>query len=464
MNKLLSIVRESCFYGASRIIFLTMLAAFPLTAQESYFESYTLTAGSSYDDIFRQTTDFSRTLIFQRHSFASLSAVKNDDSLSISIAGKTQYAAYAQHRTSLTGALNNSFYDIALSYTTSLSFFRTSGTIGKTVNEFSDDWNYGFSISADPFNRRLTAEISFERSSLRIGTSMLFKDFFVPLVGAPDHNTVSYTITLTPLNDISGTIHYFDASVSSADKTDPFSVKPSLSFFGKTILVEYFWEELLPIVAEFSTMEMQSDLRIYKDRLTFGYLNDGSVKFSRYRAGASLNGNRLPMTMEYLYEQAAFNGFGHVESWPFTSLAASIITNRFHYQFSGMVKHHALNLSTLFHFGATSQLTTVLSYHRILPDAAFEQWEPEFLVFGMKNYARNPFAIIDAHLAGIALQLTLPIRDVECTFIVKQYLPLSLMYRDRGPTAPSPAPVQPANAVTMTDGGRSAGLLVRYTF
>ena len=93
-------------------------------------------------------------------------------------------------------------------------------------------------------------------------------------------------------------------------------------------------------------------------------------------------------------------------------------------------------------------------FHRILADIVLENWEPEFLAFGMKNYANNPFSIKDIQLLKLGIETTIMTRLAEITAQIEQYIPVAITYRPREQVSALPGePPTPASK-PQTDGGR----------
>ncbi len=241
-----------------------------------------------------------------------------------------------------------------------------------------------------------------------------------------------------------------------------YEVRSNIRSIGKNLILKYKLNKSSFFSAEIETDEFRTDLTFKKDDLAFGDLVKGNGKYSRYLLKGTSEESGFPLCLTYSYDQLSLSGIGHFESWPFTTLAASIITNRLNYQLSGFIKHHSFESAADVQFGS-NLLTAVISYHRILPDAVLEHWEPEFLVFGMKNFTRNPFSIRDIHLLGIKLHYAYPFNDFTLSAFVEQYIPLSIKYNQHSSTStPSPSgPATPASPPT-TDGGRRGGFF--FTF
>jgi hypothetical protein len=100
-----------------------------------------------------------------------------------------------------------------------------------------------------------------------------------------------------------------------------------------------------------------------------------------------------------------------------------------------------------------------MDYLLITPDISIEHWEPQFLVFGSKNFGADFVTIERAHILQLKARIAVPFDIVTLRVDGSQYLPLSISYR---PGRPGVVPAPPAlpGPPPKTDGGRAFGLTV----
>jgi hypothetical protein len=451
------------FRNGSRFCFFLLLVFSVSYSQSDSGYIYSISGGSEYFDLFRQRSENSRTTVFSKNSFAEFSAASGSDSISIALHTSEHYAAVNQKATKFSSSFGIKKQNIDIRYSAQYSFINYAISVGSALNTASRQLNFKVSVMADPFDQLLIGGISLERSPFHYNTSVLFQDFFVPLHDVPQTSNISYMIRSRPFQDFYTEIDYYDTDGENSNLANEYGTALHYNTMGKKLMFRYSFSGSTVLTAKAGTVEFRTDLVLKKSDLSFGDLVKGFGKYSHYTVGIHTDELNLPISVTYSYSQLALSGIGHIESWPFTTLAASIITNRLNYQLSGLIKHHSVEATTDFHF-ASSSLSAVLSYHRILPDAALEHWEPEFLVFGVKNFTRNPFSISGIHLAGIGFHYEIPIGNISISAYLEQYLPLFITYRRTISTA-SPSPSEPAatSSAPTTDGGRKAGLFFTVT-
>ncbi len=445
-----------CFYS---LFFLTVSFA-----QSDSSLTINISAGTEYFDIFRQTSDRSRTVALSKQTYATLSAMFENDSLSLTYRSIEHYAAFNQNESRFNASLKNSLQSVRLSFASALYFFDYSLALGIPLNTPSHPFYYKAAVFTSPFGSLLNFDVALERSPSHYNNSISFQDFFVPLRDVSTTTTISYTIRSTPFSDLSSAIHYYESDENKKGVTTGYGVTTEHQYFGKKISLQYSFSHSTFLQTEIGTEEFRTDLTFKQNDQSFGDLSNGSGKHSTYIAILHTKELSFPLSIKYSFEQLSLSGVGHFESWPFTSLAASIIANRLNYQISGFIKHHSLETKSNVEFESSS-LAITASYHRISPDAVLEHWEPEFLVFGMKNFTRDPFSIKDIHLAQIGLRYDFPFQGMTLSTFIEQYIPISITYRKHETISPPAQPSAPTDVThPSTDGGRRFGLTFTTNF
>jgi hypothetical protein len=198
---------------------------------------------------------------------------------------------------------------------------------------------------------------------------------------------------------------------------------------------------------------------LYKDNLEFGDLAYGELIFDRWHCGGKTTVFSLPVVCEYNYRRWEGYNVGHIESWPFTPLAATVFDNRLYYRVSGSIDIHQIesNISIeqeRFYVEPSVGLLYIQS------DIMLKHWEPEFLVFGVKNVEEMPFSIQRCWLMHLGCQLNVQIFGAGVQVQMEQYIPLSVKYYEKQESPAPPGPAATPSAPSSTDGGRRIRLQV----
>jgi hypothetical protein len=198
------------------------------------------------------------------------------------------------------------------------------------------------------------------------------------------------------------------------------------------------------------------DIILTQDAQSFGNIDAVQTKQTEVGLEHRRRLFSLPVIFRYTYHEIFMSGSGTIESWPFTTLAASVIANRILFNAGGSVKYHSAALSTGFST-LHSAVTFELEYDKVITDMALEHWEPEFLVFGMKNFTRDPFSVSTAHLGKLHIHFSQSISTVTVGLYIAQYFPLKIDYRKFEPVQIGPPAPISTSRKTITDGGRKIG-------
>jgi hypothetical protein len=450
------------FTNGSRFYFCLLLIPSFLYSHGDSTASVVITAETNYFDVFRQKSDKSSTTILVRESSVGVSARYGLDSLTLSVASSEQYAGFSVPTSQFSASLDNSLQTLNSSYSSKLMFLQYSLAAGMVMNAGSHPLYYRAALTASPFEEILRLTLGLERLPYRYGFSVSYYDFQVPFDDAAHSTVASFTLRSKPFATLLTSLSYSEADGGSSPSSTEYGVGSSERYFGKKIFARYFFSLTSNATAELSTEEFRSDIVFNRDNQLFGDFTQGLAKHSRYMVAGSAVQFDLPITLEYAFDQVSSSGSGHFESWPFTSLVSSIITNRLLYQFNGSLKVHTLRSTTKLNLLAMPTNLEV-TYQRVLADIVLENWQPEFLAFGMKDYSSNPFSIKDIQLLKFGIETRILTGFAEITAHIEQYIPISITYRRQESVSAPPGEPPTPTSTPQTDGGRRFGLRMKIT-
>ena len=447
------------FTNGSRFCFYLLLIPSFLHGQNDSAASVVVTAETNYFDVFRQKAENSSTTILAKESSAGVSVRSGRDSLNVSACSSEVYAGFSEPASQFSSSLQNSVQTFSCSYSRALTLVQYSLAVGMVVNARSHPLYYKAGLTTSPFEDVLGLTLGLERSPYRFGSSISYFDFQV-LFDDPAYSTIaSFVLRSKPFAAFLASLEYREADGGSSPSSTDYGIGSSDRYFAKKISAEYIFSHTSSVSAEFSTEEFRSDIDMNRDDELFGDLTHGFAKHSRYMVRGTSGQFSVPLTLEYAFDEISSSGSGHIESWPFTSLVSSIIANRLFYQFNGSLKVHSLTSAA--RIEVMSMPTNLeISYQRVLADVVLENWEPEFLTFGMKNYSSNPFSIKDIQLLKLGIATTIPICGAEITAEIQQYIPIAISYRQE-PVSVPPGEPTPKTSSPRTDGGRKFGVRVK---
>jgi hypothetical protein len=199
--------------------------------------------------------------------------------------------------------------------------------------------------------------------------------------------------------------------------------------------------------------EEKGEIHLIKDGLSFGDLAYGTFIFNRWQVGVSKIIFSLPISCEYNYYRWKGYGVGHIESWPFTSLASTVFDNRLYYTIDGTIDVHQVEGSTTVACGVWN-IKPSFGLLYILPDASLKHWEPDFLVFGVKNAKEEPFSIQQCWLLRLGCEVDFSVLNVHVALQMEQYIPISVKDRKKQDSAVGPSTPAVSSTPSSADGGR----------
>lgn len=417
-------------------------------------------AATEYTDAFRQTSSSSRSLVFGSSSSVSLRSLGPADTVAISVRSNRVYLSTDQRITRFTGSFRSRLAEISASYASSVSVVTYALHAGAATANSDLSAIGGFSGTIDPWNGTLAADLSAERRLTAPGLSAAFLDFLVPIEHAVP--TVAGTATLR------GTIgkHYslfVTAGKKNTERTAGTVNDDLTTTWNGTELgagAEWTGTEGEKIHAAYNEERNSGYLRLTRTGVSFADLDDGILLHRSAQLGGSTTIFSLPVSTGYAFHSWSGTAVGDVQSWPFTTLAASIVTNRLYYRASGSAVLQSLRVATDIR-SESMDLHPSLTYAFLRTDAAVNYWEPELLVFGRKNEGTAAIPIRRAHILGIGLAAQIPWGRSLITLAIDQLIPLSITYAPRTSVANGGTPDPAANNSTInTDGGRRLGITI----
>ncbi len=211
------------------------------------------------------------------------------------------------------------------------------------------------------------------------------------------------------------------------------------------------------IALEGAYREFRLDGGTSLDGQSFGTLGRGRLYSSHVALRAAVNVFHRPTDIE----AGAFRVYGSIagalESWPFTSLASTVFQNRLNFRSEAAVAGYWLRGSTDVTSGSW-YLRPAASIVRLRTNAATDHWEPEFLVFGVRNFRSDPLNMVSMWLTGISLTAEVPFGPVVITLEAEQFIPLHIDY---GASSGEVTGGEPAYR-TRSDGGRRVAVVLRW--
>ncbi|MGB2869232.1 MAG: hypothetical protein WBD36_12330 [Bacteroidota bacterium] len=415
-------------------------------------------AGHAYFDLFRQNSERLHTTLFARSSFVQIGAASSSDSLFFALTSDDTYGVYDNSVPSFSGSFKNTTQVISAGMKSSVWFNEWSVSLFAPLDRNPGGLFYRFSLGAQPFGNFLSAKASWERIPLSHSSLFRVEDFLASFDEGVAMRKFTVEIEAFPFPNAGATLKLFSSVDQSPGGQTGYSAMNTIKGFGTDASLFIAVSEDATGWVEYSTNVFRLENELKSEDLLFADLSQGSLDWSHYAVGYRSGQRSSPWKLWYSFRKYEGSGIGHMESWPFTALASTVFDNRLYYRFDGTVELHALTFTPEFRSGSV-QLIPEAEYFFVRSGIDLEHWEPEFLVFGVKNYALDPLSIQTAHLLKLGVRATIPLLGARVSFFAEQFVPLRVTYRTTSSVSP-PGEIGTPGTKTSTDGGRRIGMVV----
>jgi hypothetical protein len=312
---------------------------------------------------------------------------------------------------------------------------------------------YGAWIRLKPFGKTFMPMLTYERLPTSITNGLGLKDFSFSLDEQSINSVWNVKLQSQPIEFMEGSFSWGKNITTTMGDADGYSLPLDWNTQTFSAQLKIYPEAKSSVWIGWERSDGKGETHLTKDGLSFGDLAYGTFIFNRWQAGASKIVFSLPISCEYNYYRWEAYGVGHIESWPFTSLASTVFDNRMYYIIDGTVDIHQFEGSTTVACGAWN-IKPSFGLLYILPDASLKHWEPDFLVFGVKNAKDEPFSIQQCWLLRLGCEVDFSVFSVHVALQMEQYIPISVKDREKLKSAVGPTTPAVSSTLSSTDGGR----------
>lgn len=409
-------------------------------------------AASEYVDLFRQRTTGTETEIFARNSSAEVSYAAEHDTLTLRLSSIRRYGSYRNRTSDWSATARSDMERGSLRWESRISGLDYS--LGMSIPLRKSNGAAGFSISLRStfFSDRFSAEgtYSFQPSSIFVQGS--FSDFSLFSAASENESKWSAAFQYRSAGVCTLSLETFYSTGKDHPVSDPYSVTRSGYAMGESFGGNFTLDHSTVIFADAGMQFSAPAVLLKKNDLSFGNLSGGEMR--HYSAGAGIAIENI--TVRYRFLQIRASGAGVVESWPFTSLAASAVANRLLFTADGSVTVQMVDAGKKYTFPFGS-VTPSLAYCYLLPDYRLKHWQPEFLVFGAEGFTYESSTIRDIHAVQGGVSVSFPLMGGTLMVAAEQYVPIAIRYRTRT-TQVGTTPAGGSHVKNRTDGGRSVSI------
>jgi hypothetical protein len=447
------------------VIALSFLAVQIIFAQPFSFRTDSLTSfnlSTSYFDLLRSKNSTSNTAILLQKTSAQFETSFGDDKLFLSFETEKNKVQIDNSISQIQFRSGQSINRLTADNEFSFSPFFVEQFVRlnqiKSVSSIDYGGSFGFRNSSDWFERFRIGYYSFSFPWI---FGLQYQDSDIDINNLTKFSKVFYEVGFYPVKN-TGLVFQYEKYVSSKNKNENpvFAVEDATS--GSLAKLTVTNASLtIPVEINFSHGEGESFFDFIYSQNSFSQ----NTAFDALYNGVSVKSEQYQWIPSMFIRYDFFKGslVGNIQSWPFTSVLTSFIANRINYRLTGQVY--------LFSFGAEKQFTfshfsiqPELSLYQILPEVTLDNWEPAYLVFGVKNFSRNILPIRKAIIGKISFSAAYQIKYFTFILQAGQFIPLQIIKKELPASGVSPGVILAKAESGKIDGGRWATLSIRTEF
>jgi len=457
--KLKSIQERRVSHDRLHLRFLVILLSFFCISSISQSQSadslihIKTTMSGEYMDIVRQRSQQSSTTIFARSFDATISASLECDTLTFVYSGWNQYASYNNLASNIALSAENGLRSLSLQWISSVDWLDYSATAFFPFSYSFLPLHYSAWIRLKPFSKAFMPMLFYERLPTSFTSGLGVKDFSFPSDERSVSSAWNVKLQSQPIEFMEGSFSWGKNITTTMGEADGYSLPLDWNTQTISAQLKIYPDARSSVWIRWERSDGKGQIHLTKDGLSFGDLAYGTFIFNRWQAGASKIVCSVPVSCEYNYYRWEAYGVGHVESWPFTSLASTVFDNRLYYIIDGTIDAHQVEGSTTVACGVWN-IKPSFGLLYILPDASLRHWEPDFLVFGVKNAKEEPFSIQQCWLLRLGCEIDFSVFSVRVGLQMEQYIPISVKDREKLKNAVGPSTPAASSTLSSTDGGR----------
>ncbi len=414
---------------------------------------------SEYLYIIRLRSDHSSTTIFARSFDATISVSSGSDTLALLYSGWNQYASYNNHASEIALSTNNGLRSLSLQWISSVGWLDYSANAIFPFSRKIFPLSYSAWIRFNPFDKKFTPMFSYERLPTSSSSGLGLKDFSFPLNEHRISSAWNIKLESQLFEFIEGSFLWGKNISTITGESVWYSTPLDWNMQTLSAQLKIYPDENSSLWIGWKRREEKGEMHFTKDGLPFGDLAYGKFIFNHWQAGVNKVIFSLPVTCEYDFYRWILYGVGHFESWPFTTMAAAVFDNRLYYTIDGIMDVHQIESSTTFAWGEWN-IKPSFGLLYILPDFSWRQWEPDFLVFCIKNAKEEPFSIRQCWMLRLGCEVKFRVFNLNIAMQLEQYIPISTDEREKQTSSTAPSIPADSGTPSSADGGRRIRLEV----
>lgn len=438
------------------VLFLTAVQA--LFAQPFYFKNdstASVTLGTSYFDLLRSKNSTSNTLISLKKTSAEFQTHSNNNRISLSFENEINIIQTENSGSHVQFGTGQTINRLKVEDEVQLNPFSVGlffcGNQIKSVSTIDYGGHFGFGNFSHWFEKFLVGYSSY---SVPWIFQLKYEDSKIDINNLTILSKIFYLIKIHPEGETEFTFsHIKYLSKKNKNENPTFGVKDKSTGAVTNFTLNNSTLEI-PIEVSFSHGQGESFFDFNYAWNSFSQNTINNLLFNKVKI-ASQETNDYKWLPSFSVSYDFYKGYavGNIQSWPFTSVLTSLIANRLNYRLTGHI--YLFSLETKKHFTFSNfSFQPEVSVYQILPELTLDNWQPSYLVFGVKDFTRNILPIRKTIIGKLAFTAFYRFESVNLFLECGQFIPLKTIKKELPSSGGTPGIVLAQAKSSKIDGGR----------
>ncbi|MBX2976561.1 MAG: hypothetical protein KF721_10530 [Ignavibacteriaceae bacterium] len=320
--------------------------------------------------------------------------------------------------------------------------------------------NNPFEITAGlKFDRSIFRNLKFEfsQNGLDYDSYLSYSSDELDINNMMSWNRISHSIELRNFKDDKLNFEFYSLYHNAGD---PISSKHKFNLSGNIYgLTGSYFDNQDYYSLNFNYANGSGKLQLEYDKNYYGEQKFENIKYVNIEVHLLQKAlEKILDRIKISYTELGGKVTGEVQSWPFTDIVTSVVANRIYYRGAIGIKIVSLGFAKNFEV-KDYEVTPRLNLFHLIPNGEIENWEPVFLVFGVKNFRSSQIDYKYFGVLDFQLSLTKEFRDIQFQLTAGQLLPI---YQSKYQKNIPSGGIQVEKPKSSEDGGRWIQLKLTY--
>ncbi len=409
---------------------------------------------TSYTDALRYASDRLRGTIFSRQMSGGVHIFWPSDTVSICLWSQTEYAAFSNRAASFSAAVGRSVQAASIGWNggDQLLNYRIEYTIPRARGRSMFRYG-GAMLSVSPIGPTWTIGGGWSRRPGGLGTGVTVQDFAATVDDDQESTTWHLHTALRPWAIATIRGKWSERWSTDDGRSTGYTLPHRSGEYGFRAGISEIQLHGVDLSVSYANTRAVLSATAELQRTLFGDVAGGTGTMREWSAAAGWRVGEMPVRLSGRWIAAGVNAVGHVESWPFTTLAATVFNNRMYYVLDGSLDLVTIAGETALDAGDV-QIGPSVAWSRLWTDIRVTHWEPEFLIFGVKNRRIDPVPLARCSAITLSCDVRLPFLGGHLVLTALQVVPFALVERAIPATGEAPPPSSGPSVSSSMDGGR----------